>query len=225
MSRFTRMSVLNAMYETGLVPVFYHPDPTVVTEVARACARGGARVLELTNRGDHAFEVFSALDRLCAHEIPELMLGVGSVVDAPTAALYINSGASFVVGPSLNPEVARLCNRRKVPYSPGCGSASEISEAEELGCEIIKVFPAGQVGGPAFVKAVLGPCPWVSMMPTGGVDVTEESLKAWFEAGVTCVGIGSKLIRKDLVQAGDFDGIRDNIKKTLEIIRRVRPKK
>ena len=183
------------------------------------------RIFEFTNRGDHAVEVFSQLELYCRCELPDLILGVGSIVDPYTAAMYIARGANFVVGPLLNPEVARICNRRKVPYSPGCGSASEISEAEELGCEIIKVFPGAQVGGPAFVKSVLGPCPWVSMMPTGGVDCTEESLKAWFEAGVACVGIGSKLIRKDLIQAGDFDAIRDNVKKTLEIIKKVRPKK
>jgi 2-dehydro-3-deoxyphosphogluconate aldolase/(4S)-4-hydroxy-2-oxoglutarate aldolase len=222
MSRFTRMDVLGAMYETGLVPVFYHPDPEIVTEVARACARGGARLLEFTNRGDHAFETFSALDRVCAAEIPTLRLGVGSIVDAPTAALYVNSGASFVVGPSLNPEVARLCNRRKVPYSPGCASASEIAAAEELGCEIVKIFPGGEIGGPSFVKALRGPCPWTSIMPTGGVDVSEASLGAWFGAGVACVGVGSKLITKDLLARRDFDGIARAVGDALDLIRRVR---
>jgi len=222
MSRFTRMDVLGAMYETGLVPVFYHPDPEIVTEVARACARGGARLLEFTNRGDHAFETFSALDRACAAEIPTLRLGVGSIVDAPTAALYVNSGASFVVGPSLNPEVARLCNRRKVPYSPGCASASEIAAAEELGCEIVKIFPGGEIGGPSFVKALRGPCPWTSIMPTGGVDVSEASLGAWFGAGVACVGVGSKLITKDLLARRDFDGIARAVGDALDLIRRVR---
>jgi 2-dehydro-3-deoxyphosphogluconate aldolase/(4S)-4-hydroxy-2-oxoglutarate aldolase len=222
MSRFTRMDVLGAMYETGLVPVFYHPDPEIVTEVARACARGGARLLEFTNRGDHAFETFSALDRVCAAEIPTLRLGVGSIVDAPTAALYVNSGASFVVGPSLNPEVARLCNRRKVPYSPGCASASEIAAAEELGCEIVKIFPGGEIGGPSFVKALRGPCPWTSIMPTGGVDVSEASLGAWFGAGVACVGVGSKLITKDLLGRRDFDGIARAVGDALDLIRRVR---
>jgi 2-dehydro-3-deoxyphosphogluconate aldolase/(4S)-4-hydroxy-2-oxoglutarate aldolase len=225
MARFSRLVVLNTMLEQGVVPVFYNPDLDISKKVVKACLDAGLKVFEFTNRGDHAVEVFSQLELYSRAEMPEMILGVGSVVDPYTAAMYIASGANFVVGPLLNPEVARICNRRKVPYSPGCGSASEISEAEELGCEIVKVFPGGQVGGPAFVKAVLGPCPWVSMMPTGGVDCTEESLKAWFEAGVACVGIGSKLIRKDLVQAGDFDGIRDNVKKTLEIIRRVRPKK
>jgi 2-dehydro-3-deoxyphosphogluconate aldolase/(4S)-4-hydroxy-2-oxoglutarate aldolase len=219
------MKVLSTMLDSGVVPVFYNADLEVVKKIVKACVDGGLKVAEFTNRGDHAVDVFAQLELYCRAELPELILGVGSIVDPYTAAMYIARGANFVVGPLLNAEVARICNRRKVAYSPGCGSASEISEAEELGCEIVKVFPGGQVGGPAFIKSVLGPCPWVSMMPTGGVDCTEESLKAWFEAGVACVGIGSKLIRKDLVQAGDFDGIRDNIKKTLDIVSKVRPRK
>lgn len=224
MARFSRLRVLNSMVELGVIPVFYNPDLEVAKKVVKACMDGGARVVEFTNRGDHAVEVFSGLELYCRKELPDVILGIGSVIDPYMAAMYIARGANFVVGPLLNPEVGRICNRRKIPYSPGCGSASEISQAEELGCEIIKIFPGAQVGGPAYVKAILGPCPWVSMMPTGGVDCTEESLKAWFEAGVVCAGIGSALIRKDLVKAGDFEAIRENVKKTLEIIKKVRPK-
>jgi 2-dehydro-3-deoxyphosphogluconate aldolase/(4S)-4-hydroxy-2-oxoglutarate aldolase len=183
MARYRRIDVLNAMYSTGIVPVFYHPDVDVVTSVARACARGGARLLAFTNRGDLAWAVFRELERLCAKEPGEMITGAGSVVDPGTATLYINNGASFVVGPVLNPEVDRACNRRKIPYSPGCGAASEISAAEELGCEIVNIFPGAEVGGPPFVKALLGPCPWTSIMPTGGVEPTEASLSAWFKAG------------------------------------------
>jgi 2-dehydro-3-deoxyphosphogluconate aldolase/(4S)-4-hydroxy-2-oxoglutarate aldolase len=194
MARFTRLTVLNKMGEAGMVPVFYSPDLEVSKKVAAAVFAGGCPFLEFTNRGDHAWEVFTELDRYCTKEVPGMILGVGSVVDPGTASLYINCGANFVVGPILNPDVARACNRRKVPYSPGCGSASEISQAEELGCEIVKVFPGAEVGGPKFVKAVKGPCPWVSIMPTGGVESTEASIKAWFDAGVTCGGRGSNLI-------------------------------
>lgn len=216
------MKVLTTMIETGVVPVFYNPDLEVAKKVAGALAAGGCPFLEFTNRGDHAWEVFTALERYCAQELPEMIVGVGSVVDPGTASLYINCGANFVVGPILNPEVARVCNRRKIPYSPGCGSASEISQAEELGCEIVKVFPGGEVGGPKFVKAVKGPTPWVSIMPTGGVDTTEESLRAWFDAGVSCVGIGSKLVTKELVKAGDYEGITRKVRETIEIIRKIR---
>jgi 2-dehydro-3-deoxyphosphogluconate aldolase / (4S)-4-hydroxy-2-oxoglutarate aldolase len=216
------MRVLTTMMETGVVPVFYHADVEVAKQVAKACAAGGCPLLEFTNRGDHAWEVFTELERYCAKEIPEMMLGVGSVVDPGTAAMYINCGANFVVGPLLNADVARACNRRKIPYSPGCGSASEISAAEELGCEIVKVFPGGEVGGPKFVKAIKGPCPWVSIMPTGGVDSTEASLRSWFEAGVTCVGMGSNLITKDLLKAGDYAGITAKVRSTIEIVRAIR---
>jgi 2-dehydro-3-deoxyphosphogluconate aldolase/(4S)-4-hydroxy-2-oxoglutarate aldolase len=222
MARFARLKVLNTIVETGMVPVFYHPEIEVARQVAAAVAAGGCPLLEFTNRGDHAWEVFTELERYCAREVPNLILGVGSVVDPGTASLYINCGANFVVGPVLNPDVARACNRRKVPYSPGCGSASEISQAEELGCEIVKIFPGGEVGGPAFVKAVKGPCPWVSIMPTGGVDSTEASLKAWFDAGVTCVGMGSNLVTKDLLKAGDYAGISNKVRVTVDLIRKLR---
>jgi 2-dehydro-3-deoxyphosphogluconate aldolase/(4S)-4-hydroxy-2-oxoglutarate aldolase len=222
MARFRRLQVLNTIVDVGLVPVFYHPDVEVAKLVAVACVSGGARVVEFTNRGDFAPEVFKELSLYLAKEHPDVILGVGSVVDAPTAALYIAYGASFVVGPLLSPEIARLCNQRKIAYSPGCGSASEIARAEELGVEIVKVFPGTSVGGPAFARSVLGPCPWTSIMPTGGVDATEESIRAWFGAGVVCVGIGSKLIRKEWVAAGDWMAITTQVRRVLAWIRAAR---
>jgi 2-dehydro-3-deoxyphosphogluconate aldolase/(4S)-4-hydroxy-2-oxoglutarate aldolase len=222
MARFDRMAVLNRILELGLVPVFYHGDVDVAEQVVAACAAGGAQVVEFTNRGDFAPQVFMELSQRFTRNDPDVILGVGSVVDAPTAALYIAYGANFVVGPILNAKVARLCNRRKIPYSPGCGSASEISEAEELGVEIVKVFPGSSVGGPGFVKSVLGPCPWTRVMPTGGVDATEESIHAWFGAGAACVGIGSKLVRKDMVAAGDYGGITQKVAQVLAWIREAR---
>jgi len=222
MARFDRLTVLNAIIEGGLVPVFYHNQVEVAKQVVGACVGGGARVVEFTNRGDRAWNVFTQLVEWVEKAHPEVILGVGSVIDAPTAALYIGSGANFVVGPILNPEIARLCNRRKIAYMPGCGSASEISQAEELGVEIVKVFPGAEVGGPGFVKALLGPMPWTRIMPTGGVDATEESIRAWYRAGVVCVGIGSKLITKDLVAAGDWEGISKKVAQVLAWIQEAR---
>ena len=205
MARFARLTVLNSMIDVGLVPVFHHGDIDTAKAIVAALDRGGARAIEFTNRADHAFETFSELERYCSSEHPDVILGVGSVIDEITAGTYINLGANFVVGPSLDRRVAEICNRRKVAYSPGCASPTEITFAHELGCEIVKVFPGGLVGGPAFVRAIHGPCPWTLIMPTGGVDITNDSLTDWFAAGVACVGIGSKLVSKDLVEAGEWE--------------------
>ena len=218
MARFDRLTVLSAMVDTGLVPVFYNGDILVCREILTACGEGGVRVIEFTNRGDRAWNTFTELAAFCESELPELILGAGSVADAPTAAMYIASGANFVVGPMLNREVARLCNRRKIPYSPGCGSVSEISDAEELGVEIVKIFPGGQVGGPAFIKAVRAPMPWSRLMPTGGVDATKEDVERWIGAGASCLGIGSRLVRKDWVAAGDYAAMRDRTRDVLSWI-------
>jgi 2-dehydro-3-deoxyphosphogluconate aldolase/(4S)-4-hydroxy-2-oxoglutarate aldolase len=222
MARTDRLTVLNTVVESGLVPVFYDGDVEVAKQIVTACARGGARVVEFTNRGDRAWNVFTQLAEWADSAYPEMILGVGTVIDTPTAALYIGSGANFVVGPILNPEIARLCNRRKIAYMPGCGTVSEISQAEELGVEIVKVFPGAEVGGPDFVKAVLAPMPWTRIMPTGGVAASEESIRAWFQAGVTAVGIGSSLITKQLVARGDFDGIANQVAQVLAWIQEAR---
>lgn len=204
-----------------MVPLFYHADVEVGKQVIAACYRGGARLLEFTSRGDYAHEVFGELNRYCATELPEMILGVGSVTDAGTASLYLQLGANFVVTPVLREDIARVCNRRKVLWSPGCGSLTEIARAEELGCEIVKLFPGGTYG-PGFVKAIKGPQPWTSIMPTGGVAPTQENLGAWFAAGVTCVGMGSKLISKDVVSAGNYAELEKRTRKALHIIQQLR---
>ncbi|NUO79117.1 bifunctional 4-hydroxy-2-oxoglutarate aldolase/2-dehydro-3-deoxy-phosphogluconate aldolase [candidate division KSB1 bacterium] len=222
MARYDRLSVLNTMLNGGLVPVFYEGEFEVAKKIVAACYEGGARVLEFTNRGERALSVFAQLSELIAAQFPGLIFGVGSIVDAPTAALFIAHGAHFVVGPVLNVEVAKLCNRRKIAYSPGCGSVSEISAAEEWGVEIVKIFPGAQVGGPAFVKAVLGPMPWTRIMPTGGVESTKESVEAWIKAGTACLGMGSNLISKELVQAGDFTAMSASVRQVLKWIAEAR---
>ena len=222
MARFARLTVLNSMIDVGLVPVFHHDGVDTACSIVTALSRGGARAIEFTNRGDHAFEIFSELERYCSSEHPDVILGAGTVIDEITAGTYINLGANFVVGPALDRRVAEVCNRRKVAYSPGCGSATEITFAHELGCEIVKVFPGGLVGGPAFVKAVRGPCPWALLMPTGGVDITRESLTDWFAAGVPCVGIGSKLVSKALVEAADWETLERRTADVLSIISSLR---
>jgi 2-dehydro-3-deoxyphosphogluconate aldolase/(4S)-4-hydroxy-2-oxoglutarate aldolase len=136
--------------------------------------------------------------------------------------LYIQLGANFIVGPLFNPEVAKVCNRRLIPYTPGCGSVSEIGFAQEAGCDLVKIFPAGEVGGPGFVKNVLAPMPWSMIMATGAVEPTEENLTAWFKAGVTVVGMGSKLFPKSDIAEGNWAAISERCRAAIEIIAKVR---
>lgn len=214
MAKFDKQAVMAKIGSTGMVPVFYHKDLEVARQVVKACYAGGVRAFEFTNRGDFAHEIFGDLVKFAATECPELALGVGSVVDPATAALYIQLGACFVVGPLFNAEVSRVCNRRLVPYTPGCGTVSEIGAAQETGCDLCKVFP-GDVLGPKFVKGLMAPMPWSKLMVTGGVEPTEENIKAWFGAGVYCVGMGSKLFPKDKIAAADWDYISDKCREAL----------
>lgn len=222
MAAFTKIQVLQTIQQTGMVPVIYHSDTEVARQVLKACYEGGVRAFEFTNRGDFASEVFIDLMKFSRRECPEMILGIGSVIDAPTAALYLQYGANFVVGPYLNAEVARLCNRHLVPYTPGCGSVTEIGEAQELGCDLVKIFPAGNVGGPSFVKNIKAPLPWSMIMATGAVEPTEENLTAWMKAGTTCVGMGSKLFPKDRIAAQDWNYITEKCRFALDIIRQAR---
>lgn len=210
------------MVSTGMVPVFYHKDIEVSTNVLKACYDGGVRAFEFTNRGDFAQDVFASLVKFAAKECPDMILGIGSIVDPATAALYIQLGANFVVGPLFNPEVARICNRRMIPYTPGCGSVSEIGFAQEAGCDLCKVFPAGNVGGPSFVKNVLGPMPWSLLMVTGAVEPTEENLTAWVKAGVTCVGMGSNLFPAVVMASKEWNKISDLCRQSLTYIKNAR---
>ena len=218
MAKFSRIEVASKMKETGMVPVFYHADAEVCKKVVKACYDGGVRLFEFTNRGDFATLVFAELNKWAQQECPEMIMGVGSVVDEGTAAMYIALGANFIVSPLIDEATARVCNKRKIAWSPGCGTVTEIGRAHELGAEVVKIFPGSEVGGPGFVKAVKGPMPWTSIMPTGGVSPTEENLKAWFEAGVTCVGMGSKLFPKEVLATENYDYITQKCKEALTII-------
>ena len=222
MARFNKMQVLDAIVSTGMVPVYYNKDVEIAKQVVKACYEGGVRAFEFTNRGDFAHEVFAELIKFATKECPELVLGVGSIVDAGTASLYLQLGANFVVGPLFNPEIAKVCNRRLVPYTPGCGSVSEIGFAQEVGCYLCKIFPAGNVGGPSFVKNIKAPMPWSMIMATGAVEPTEENLSAWFKAGVTCVGMGSKLFPKEMIAAVNWEAISTLCRDALATIKKYR---
>ncbi|MDA3822013.1 MAG: bifunctional 4-hydroxy-2-oxoglutarate aldolase/2-dehydro-3-deoxy-phosphogluconate aldolase [Bacteroidales bacterium] len=215
MTKKARIDVAIMMRESGVIPLYYNPDVDICKSVIKSCYEGGFKIFEFTNRGDFAHEVFAELVKWAALELPELVIGVGSIVDAPTCSIYIQMGASFIVSPLLNEDMAKVCNRRKVLWMPGCGTVSEISKAEELGAEVVKIYPASQLGGPSFIKAVKGPCPWAQLMPSGGVSPTEENLRAWFEAGAFCVGIGSNLITKEIIKEKKFDLL---VKKSQELV-------
>jgi 2-dehydro-3-deoxyphosphogluconate aldolase/(4S)-4-hydroxy-2-oxoglutarate aldolase len=217
-----RLDVALKMRESGAIPLYYNPHIEVMKEVVSACYRGGMHIFEFTNRGDLAHELFAELVKWGRKELPDLVLGVGTVVDAGTCSLYIQLGAKFIVSPILNEEMARVCNRRKVLWIPGCATASEIGKAEELGAEVVKLFPGPTVGGAKFLKAYLGPCPWSSIMPSGGVSPTQENLKEWFEAGAFCVGMGSQLISKDIIKEGNYKKLEETTRKAMDIIAKLR---
>ncbi len=222
MARFSRIEVAQVMKETGIIPVFYHADVELCKNVVKACYDGGIRVFEFTNRGDFALEVFTEVTKWAAKECPEMIMGVGSVIDAPTAALYIANGTNFIVAPLIDEETAKVCNKRKIAWSPGCGSVTEIDKAHQLGCEVVKIFPGSAVGGPDFVKGVMGPMPWASIMPTGGVAPDRENLSKWIGAGVHCVGMGSQLFPKEVLAEKNFQYITDKCAEALAIVKELR---
>ncbi|MGQ7947018.1 bifunctional 4-hydroxy-2-oxoglutarate aldolase/2-dehydro-3-deoxy-phosphogluconate aldolase [Flavobacterium sp. WC2509] len=223
MAKYTRIEVAAVMKETGLVPLFYHTDVSLAKKVLKACYDGGARLMEFTSRGDFAFEIFGELNKYAIAELPGMILGVGSITDAAAASLYMQLGANFIVTPVFREDIAIACNRRKVLWSPGCASLTEIARAEELGCEIVKLFP-GEIYGPQFIKGVKGPCPWTSIMPTGGVTTAKDNLTSWFDAGAVCVGMGSQLITNEILKNQDLDLLETQVRNTLATIKEIRQK-
>ena len=221
MAKYNKLQVIEALSATGMVPIFYHSDVETAKNVVKACYLGGVRAFEFTNRGDFAHEVFGELNKFVMNECPGLILGAGTVVDAPTASLYIQLGANFIVGPLFNPDVAKVANRRLIPYLPGCGSSSEVGFAQEAGCDVCKIFP-GDVLGANFVKSLKAPMPWSLLMITGGVKPEEANLKAWFDAGATCVGMGSNLFPKEVIAAKDWEKITEQCKNVLAIIKKIK---
>ena len=224
MASHSKADVLATISREGVVPVFYHADIEVAKEVARRLVAGGISTIEFTNRGDGAVRVFAELIAWARAELPQLIVGVGTVTQAPTAVHVIDLGANFVFAPNLDADVASACNQRNIPYVPGCGTLTEIQQAYKLGCDMVKLFPAGEVGGPAYLKNGRAPCPCVKAVPTGGVDPSVESLKAWYDAGAPAVGMGSKLLTKDLIADQDWDGLQQKVAETVAAVAAARSK-
>lgn len=224
MAQFTRYEVLTEIYKSSMIPLFYNDDIEISKKIVQACYQGGARLLEFTHRGDFAHEVFRELISFANYSLPGMILGVGSISDAASASYYLMNGANFIVTPVYREDIAILCNRRKILWSPGCGSLTEITKAEEMGADLVKLFP-GNIYGPEFVKAVKGPQPWTHIMPTGGVTTEETNLKSWFDAGVSCVGLGSKLITKEIIDNQAYEELTKRVEKTLQLIQRLKTNK
>ena len=218
----TRHATVGQILASGLMPNFTADTFEAAFGVARATFAGGCTVLEFLNRGPAAAGVFAQLAERCRAELPGLLLGGGTITEAATAGQYINAGAAFIVAPNFNAEVAALCNRRGVPYLPGCGTATEISDALAAGSDIAKVFPGPSLGGPGFVRAVLGPLPHALLMPSGGVGIEDHELAEWFGAGVGCVSIGSDLLPARDIASADWPAIEARVRTVVERIARVR---
>ena len=221
MAQYSRIQVINKMMESRMVPLFYHSDFQIAKNILQACYNGGARLMEFTNRGDFAIEVFSKLIKFASKELPGMIVGIGSVTDSSAASHYMLLGANFIVTPVLREDIAIVCNRRKVLWIPGCGSLSEIAKAEEMGCEFVKLFP-GNIYGPDFIKSVKAPQPWSSIMPTGGVSIEQSNLLGWFKAGADCVGLGSKLISEEILINQDFKKLEKNVLDTIQFIQKIK---
>lgn len=222
MAQFSRIDTALTMNKTGIVPVFYHKEPEVCINVLKACYEGGLRVFEFTNRGDFAQESFIQLVKFAISKLPGMIVGAGSIVEPSSAAIYIQNGANFIVSPVLNEDMARVCNRRKILWAPGCGTLTEISKAEELGAEVVKIFPAEEIGGASFVKNIKGPMPWTNIMPTGGVEPDYDNLYNWFSAGAWCVGMGSKLFPKKEIEEKKFSLITSRVSETVAMVKKIR---
>ena len=212
--------LIQKMKAGGLIPVFNHHDVQIAMQVLDACYQGGVRVFEFTNRGDNALEVFEILVTY-AEKYPDLILGIGTIFEIEQAKSFQSAGAKFIVSPAMIPELGEYCKSQNILWVPGCGTVTEIYQALQLGAKVIKAFP-GNVLGPAFVSSVKAVYPNVPIMPTGGVAPTEENLRAWFKAGVSCVGMGSKLISKTMIKEQDFTSLRTAVEETKAIIDTIR---
>jgi len=218
MKRISKEEINNIIIGIGMVPLFYFGDWGKAVKATKAVYDGGCRVIEFTNRGEMALDVFKKIVELQKNEYPEMVIGVGSIIDALSAVNFIKEGADFIVGPTFDKEVAEICNKKDILYIPGASTPTEIANSYKSGSEIIKIFPASSLGGPGFIKAILGPMPWLKLMVTGGVKADQDEIKKWFEAGVVCVGLGSDLINKSIIEKEKFNIITDKVAKILKAI-------
>ena len=222
MKTYAPSEIVAKMESTGLIPVFNHDDAEIAAEVLINSYEAGIRVFEFTNRGDNALQVFEQLAKVASGK-QDLVLGIGTIWTREQAENFLNTGAKFIVSPALLPDIAKAMNDKQILWVPGCGTLTEVNTAIKLGARLIKIFP-GNVLGPAFASAVKSVLPEVKLMPTGGVEPTAENLSEWFNAGVNCVGMGSKLFSANLIAKGNYEEIQEDISDVLSLLRSVRNK-
>jgi 2-dehydro-3-deoxyphosphogluconate aldolase/(4S)-4-hydroxy-2-oxoglutarate aldolase len=218
---FHKQQIIDEMKRTGMVPLFTHEDPLEAERVIEAAYQGGIRTFEFTNRKKNSFEVFTHLLKQRSSKFPELMLGIGTVMDGATTRKFIDAGADFIISPILKTDMAEVCRQHDVPWIPGCATLTEIVTAKEHGAEVIKVFP-GSVLGPGFVSSIMPVVPDLKLMITGGVEPNEKNLSAWFKAGAYCVGLGSQLFTKEILTSKNWSLLSDNVREVLSTIKKIR---
>lgn len=222
MVRLERSYVNKQIEQHAFVPLYNPHEVELCKQVLQAAYEGGVRVFELTNRGQHALSIFREIIPFAEKNFPELIIGAGTIMDEESAKAFYEAGAAFIISPVLSAEVGAYCEQNKICWIPGAATLTEIVNAHKLGADIVKIFPANFVGGPGFVEAIKAPCPWIRVMPTGGVDRSEDNLKAWFKAGVHCVGIGSQLFRKELLAKQDFKTLQQDTRQVVEVIKNIK---
>jgi 2-dehydro-3-deoxyphosphogluconate aldolase/(4S)-4-hydroxy-2-oxoglutarate aldolase len=217
---FSKEDVVRVMHEKGVVPLFTHDNAKEAQEVVEAAYHGGVRAFEFTNRRSNSFDIFSHLVKE-RRKFPDLMLGIGTVMDGATTKKFIDAGADFIISPILKTEMAEVCRKHNKAWIPGCATLTEIVTAKEHGADVIKIFP-GSVLGPGFVSAIMPVVPDLKLMITGGVEPTRENLAAWFKSGALCVGMGSQLFTKEILSTRNWKLLSERIARALELVREIR---
>ena len=213
--------IIKRIVEQGVLPLYFHPDATVSVEVLKALYAAGIRAVEYTNRGEAALDNFKLLKETRDKELPELLLGIGTIKRKKEAKAFIKAGADFIIAPGIIEEVAETVHKEEMIWIPGCMTTTEIIRAEDAGAKLIKLFP-GNLLGPSFVSAIKELFPDLYFMPTGGVEVSKENLTAWFKSGVVAVGMGSKLITKEILEKKDYEQLTNKTKEAIALVNEVR---
>jgi 2-dehydro-3-deoxyphosphogluconate aldolase/(4S)-4-hydroxy-2-oxoglutarate aldolase len=216
-----KTDLLKLIPEQGVLPLYFYKYPEVSLQVLKALYNAGIRAVEYTNRGEAAFQNFKKMRELCDHELKEMYLGIGTIKNGQMAQKFIDAGADFIICPGLVEDVAKIADKNNMLWVPGCMTPTEIIRAETLGAKMIKLFP-GNILGPKFMSAIKALFPDLLFMPTGGVDLNKENISEWLKAGVCAVGMGSKLISKQLLEEKNYQKIEELTRQAIDILKSLR---